>query len=657
MDGKKLGVTIALSLIIAGCLIAGCAQEKPKIQAPQAGVTITDMAGRAVVLNQTPERVVMLTSYWAETLRLLGVDSKVVGVGNYVPYSGYISNYLKDKPKVGSVFKGLNWEAVVSLNPDLIITDWYDGKYKDKEIIEKAEKLGIPVIALQAKTVDDNLKCIEILGKVFGREERAKEVVGFMQSKLSTIKEISNQVPKKNVLVISAPKDISGPISVYAKGSAWGSIPELIGAHNMAFDRKFETQWPKVDLEKILAWWKDADAIIVISFSNQKLEKAVKEIKEDSRWKEIKAVKEGHVYGILAGGKFGHFLDWGPRIIVGVYQFGCAVYPEQYPRWQKVADELLSFYDMSFYRTVVDTEGREVKVPLKVERAVVLAGQVAELMYCWGDFDKVVGITRWAEKNPVLAKFTNLEEIPAVGSGRDPNVEAIISLKPDIVITYGGEYGYSTPKSVIEQLEKAGIPVVLVELSSLDEVYRTIEIVGEILDREDKASETIDQMKEVIALVKDEAGKIPEEERIKTVWLWSKPTKVTGNSGVTNDLIVNAGAINPASELEGKYVDVQLEKIVAWNPDVIIIWSSAKYQPEDLINDPRWQDMSAIKNKRVYKQPRLLADTWSIRVAVLQAWMFDKFYPGRIDFNSTANEFFEHFYGITYEEFEKELEG
>ncbi|RLI89059.1 MAG: ABC transporter substrate-binding protein [Archaeoglobales archaeon] len=648
----------ALLLLAIALALVGCAQEKPEIQqTPQAGITITDMAGRTITLNETPERVVVLTSYWAETLRLLGASDKVVGVGNYVPKSDYISESIKNKPTVGSVFKGVNWEAVASLNPDLVITDWYGGKYKDKEIIEKAEQLGIPVIALQAKTIEDNAKCIEILGKAFGKEDKAKKIVDFMNSKLNEVKGISEQVPEKKVLVISAPKDISGPITVYAKGSAWGSIPEIVGAHNVAFDKEFDTQWPKLDLEKIIAWWNDADVLIVISFDDSKLEEAVKKIKEDERWREVKAVREGHVYGILAGGKFGHFLDWGPRIVVGVYQFGCAIYPKDYPRWQKVADELLSFYDVSFYRTVIDTEGRDVKVPLKVERAVVLAGQVAELMYCWGNFDKVVGITRWAEKNPVLAKFTNLEEVPVVGSGRDPNVEAIISLKPDIVITYGGEYGYSTPKSVIEQLEKAEIPVVLVELSNLDEVYRTIEIVGEILDKKDKASETIDQMKEVIALVRDEAGKIPEEKRIKAIWLWSKQTKVTGNAGVTNDLIVNAGAINPASELEGKYVDVQLEKIVAWNPDVIIIWSSAKYQPEDLISDPRWQDISAIKNKRVYKQPRLLADTWSIRVAVLQAWMFDKFYPGRMDFNSIANEFFEHLYGITYEEFEKELEG
>jgi len=84
--------------------------------------------------------------------------------------------------------------------------------------------------------------------------------------------------------------------------------------------------------------------IIVASFDDAGLKNAIDKIKRDGRWKAIKDVQEGNVYGILAGGKFGHYLDWGPRIIVAVYQFGCAIYPNEYPSWQKVADELLKFY-------------------------------------------------------------------------------------------------------------------------------------------------------------------------------------------------------------------------------------------------------------------------------------------------------------------------
>lgn len=329
----------------------------------QEKIEITDFAGRTVVLEKPPERVIVLTSYWAEVLHILGLDGKIVGVGNYVPYDPYLPESVRQKPKIGSVFKGLNWESVAGLNPDLIITDWYGGRYGDKEIIEKAQEIGIPVIALTAKSAEDNIKVVELLGKVFGKEERAKELASWMRNKLNKVKNTGSQIPadkRKNVLLISAPKDINGPITVYAKGSAWASIVELVGAHNLAFDMTFNTQWPKLDLEKIIAYWGDkVDVLIVTSFNQEKLEKAIREIKNDPRWGEIKAVKEGRVYGILAGSK--GFLEWGPRIVVGIYQMGGLIYPEYYPQWKPIAKELFEkFYGISYETkvTVMDSTGR-----------------------------------------------------------------------------------------------------------------------------------------------------------------------------------------------------------------------------------------------------------------------------------------------------------
>ncbi|NJE03827.1 ABC transporter substrate-binding protein [Thermococcus sp. MV11] len=320
--------------------------------APKYPITVTDFAGRTVTIDKPPERVIVLSSYWAEILCILGVQDRIVGIGKYVPYDPYLPDDVKNKTVVGSNFKGLNWETVVGLNPDLIIIDWYGGKYADAETIQKAEELGIPVIALTAKTVEDNIKVVKLLGKVFGKEKKANELAKWMEEKLSAVKKTAAQIPeseRKNVLLISAPNDISGPITVYANGSAWASIVELVGAHNLAFDKKFDTPWPKLDLEKIIAYWgNDTDVLIVTSFSQDKLDNAVNGIKNDPRWREIKAVKEGHVYGILAGSK--GYLDWGPRIIVGLYQMANIVYPDRYQSWESVRDELIEKFYSPFYQ-------------------------------------------------------------------------------------------------------------------------------------------------------------------------------------------------------------------------------------------------------------------------------------------------------------------
>jgi len=316
---------------------------------PKYPVKIKDFSGRVVTIKSPPKRVIVLSSYWAEVLGILGVQNTIVGIGKYVRYDPYVPKSVRDKPVVGSNFEGLNWETVVSLKPDLIIMDWYGGKYADGQTLKKAEELGIPVIALSARKVEDNVRVVEILGKVFGKERKANELANWMNEKLNNVKKIASGIKdRKNVLMINAPTDFSKPITVFARGSAWASIIDLVGANNVAYGKNFSTQWPKLDLEKIISYWgNETDVLIVVSFNNATLKRAIHEIETDPRWRAIKAVREGHVYGVLAGSK--GFLDWGPRIVVGVYQIGDVIYPGHYPDWRAVAKELLErFYGMKY---------------------------------------------------------------------------------------------------------------------------------------------------------------------------------------------------------------------------------------------------------------------------------------------------------------------
>ncbi len=299
--------------------------------------------------------------------------------------------------------------------------------------------------------------------------------------------------------------------------------------------------------------------------------------------------------------------------------------------------------------TVVDLAGREVEIPAKLDRVVVLCSQIAELVYVFGEWDTVVGVTKWAKYNPVLSELANFSNVQEVGSASNPDVEAIIALDPQLIITYGGKYGYSTPDSALQAFENVSIPYILVEMGSLEDLYTTIRLMGKVFHHEDLAEDIVTDMQSIINQVREKASSIPEDERIKALWLWSKPTKVTGGAGVTYDLMVNAGAINPASNYTEKYVEVPLELIISWNPDVLIIWSSASYEPEDLINDEQWQEINAIKNETVYKVPSIISDTWSIRVCLLQVWMFLKFYPDQdMNYSAIADDFFMKYYGTHY---------
>ncbi len=650
----------------------GIQEQKPETTTSKAKypITLTDLAGRTVTIEKPPERVVVLSSYWAEILCILGVQDKIVGIGKYIPYDPYIPDDVKKKTVVGSTFKGLNWETVASLNPDLIIVDWYGGKYKDAETIKKAEELGIPVIALSAKSVGDNIKVVELLGKVLGKEEKAEELASWMKEKLDEVNKIASQIPadkKNNVLLISAPKDIGGPITVYAKGSAWASMVELVGAHNLAFDKEFDTPWPKLDLEKIIAYWGDkADVIIVVSFSQKKLDKVINGIKNDPRWREIKAVKEGHVYGILAGSK--GFLDWGPRIVVGVYQMGGLIYPEYYPKWQKLADELLQqFYGESFYKTIRDSLGREVKIPKRGVRAVVLNSYYELIIYALGAYDHVVGVGKYHWKNPTIQVLMEKGKIPkdmpnlgSLWSGVD--LEMLEALNPDCVIVWA--YGKADIDKIQHIEEATGIPVIAIDFKTIDDFYNGIKLFGEIFNKEEEAKEIVNSVKEEIEEVTSRTSEISDEKvRVFLTYEIKDNMMVSeGKGGINTQILQMINAIPVTENFSQKYPKVSLEQLYTLNPDVIILFyrHMKEPSPESLYNDPAWQDLKAVKERKICDLRGYVEKGFGgwepagipLRIIALAECC----YPDKlkdIDFNATAERLFNKFYGISYREMKR----
>ncbi|RLF13297.1 MAG: hypothetical protein DRJ62_00105 [Thermoprotei archaeon] len=296
-------------------------------------------------------------------------------------------------------------------------------------------------------------------------------------------------------------------------------------------------------------------------------------------------------------------------------------------------------------RCVTDFWGRDIEIPYNVERVVVLAEY--EIVYALGAWDKVVGVSKYAYTNPVMCalKDINISEVPSPGSSWSLNVEELLALDPQVVLIYG--FSGRTAETV-EQLENLGIKCVVLELNSLDDIYRLIRLYGQIFGKEDRAEELIQIMNQTLDMIRERTANIPYDERPKVIHTWSKKLKVTGNMGVINDLIELAGGVNPASELEGKYVTVSIEQIIEWDPDVIIIWGIAKYGVEDIMNDTQWQTISAVVNGRVYKYPRGIC-TWSPEVVVLALkfakWIHPELFSD-VNVQEVADQLFMEVYGI-----------
>ena len=281
--------------------------------------------------------------------------------------------------------------------------------------------------------------------------------------------------------------------------------------------------------------------------------------------------------------------------------------------------------------------------PLTTKHRVVLL-ECYELAACLGAWDRVVGISHYAYDNDLLQRMVpQLRQIPSPGSGFDINTEALLALKPDLVVTW------SRKPETVAYLNRKGLEVLPLYPENVADIRRDLLLLGQVLGKAERAREVLALMQAELDKIQQRVRSIPKESP-RVVWLWGKPTTINGNKGVVHDLMTLARGRNLGEFIDGFNRELSMEEIVALNPEVVLIWGSASYGPEDLKNDPKWQTIQAVKDGRVYKATR--ASTWSPRIVELAWWMAQKFYPQDIspaEAEAALSRFYPACFGIPYE--------
>jgi iron complex transport system substrate-binding protein len=113
------------------------------------------------------------------------------------------------------------------------------------------------------------------------------------------------------------------------------------------------------------------------------------------------------------------------------------------------------------------------------------------------------------------------------------------------------------------------------------------------------------------------------------------------------NFVPKPGGINVAENLTGNFNTVSIEQVIYWDPDVIIT-GRAKSASEEILSDPQWQDISAVRNGSVYVVP-YYTHTWGYPTSewiMGTMWLADKLYPETVDLNMTVEtkEFYSKFF-------------
>lgn len=293
--------------------------------------------------------------------------------------------------------------------------------------------------------------------------------------------------------------------------------------------------------------------------------------------------------------------------------------------------------------TYTDKLGRSVAIQVTVKRAVFF--ETYEILPILDVWDKIVGIGSYAYDNDLInAVKPDIRKIPPAGSGGGQiNIEVLLKQKPDVVVIWTWR-----PEN-IRFMEEKGLKVIGVYPESLNELYEVMRMQGRLFNKQKKVDFAIKEMEKIFSLIKERASKIPPDKRKRVLWIGGKPTSVACGIGITNDIFQIIGGINQAGHIPQRNAEVSIEQIIAWNPDVIFIWGNAKYKARDILENPQWRHIKAVKEGKVYKSPQW--STWSPRIAAVALWMAMKTYPeyfNDVDLNNVLDNFYKTVYKIPY---------
>ena len=234
---------------------------------------------------------------------------------------------------------------------------------------------------------------------------------------------------------------------------------------------------------------------------------------------------------------------------------------------------------------ITDSSGAVVIIEKEPEKIISVAPNLTEAIYKLGAGDKLVGRSQYCDYPQEVL------EVESVGDFFQPDIERIIALEPDVVLTSS-----LFDEENAKKLKDAGITVVAItEDTKIEGVYEMITTLGKVLNKNSEAADCVDDMK---ASIDEVQGKVKDLEKPTVYYVVGYGEY--GDFTATGDTFISgmlelAGGDNIAKDATGW--SISLETLIEADPDIIII---AEFMKDDFINTPNYAELSAVKEGRVY---------------------------------------------------------
>lgn len=315
--------------------------------------------------------------------------------------------------------------------------------------------------------------------------------------------------------------------------------------------------------------------------------------------------------------------------------------------------------------TITDQADNTVTVPAKIDRIAVygIYPLPSVLSVFFNSAEKIVAMPKAsmaAAQNSLLGQLYPeiLKAETDCVSGTQVNTEELMKLKPDVV------FYSASDEAAGQQLRNAGFAAVAVSVNKwnyncIETLNNWIALLSQMFPQDAKADAVKKYSDDVYQMIQQRVSALPEAQRARifVLFQYSDTTMLSSGKSFFGQWWCDAiGAVNVGQELTAdNSIQVNMEQVYAWNPDVILVTNFTTAQPKDLYDNAvgsyDWSGVAAVQNKRVYKMPLGLyrGYTPGADTPVTLLWLAKTVYPDLfqdIDVTAKAKEYYKTVFGV-----------
>jgi len=232
----------------------------------------------------------------------------------------------------------------------------------------------------------------------------------------------------------------------------------------------------------------------------------------------------------------------------------------------------------------------------RADRIVSLAPNLTEILFALGLEKEIVRVTLDSDYPPAAAKK------PKAGTFWQPNIEAIIATRPNLIVTLA----FEQQKNLAERLKRINYNCLTVNIEKVNDLFEAIETIGEATGNKLEANELVTNIRDNLDKLSALVG---TEDKVRVLWVVQRePLRVAGHNTFINEMLELAGGENAIGPTLHKYPPIGAEQVIVCGADVII---EPSMQQKDLKEQQKnanqywnkFENLPAVANERVYVIP------------------------------------------------------